>query len=114
MWCQTNLDSFDMKALDEALEEKKQRTKFPVSSFILRDESRIKNSFRAHFFTGLDSYDRESLWLFLGEDKWKLQMIDQDCCSGNLSISVECQFLLTLAILRRDYNYRSVNFSMSF
>ena len=114
MWCQTNLDSFDMKVLDEALEEKKHRTKFPVSSFILRDEARFKNSYRAHFFTGLDSYDRETLWLFLGDDKWKLQMIDLDCLSGNLSIPVECQFLLTLAILRRNYNYRSVNFTMSF
>ena len=105
MWCQTNIDAFDMKVLDEALEEKNHRTKFPVSSFILRDEARIGNSFRAHFFTGLDRYDRETLWLFLGKDKWKLQMIDQDYLSGDLFISVQCQFLLTLAILRRNYNY---------
>ena len=47
---------------------------------------------------------RETLWLFLDDDKWNLTMIDGGK-SGNLAISVECQFLLTLAILRRDFDY---------
>ena len=47
---------------------------------------------------------RESLWLFLDDDKWNLTMIDGGT-SGNMAISVECQFLLTLAILRRDFDY---------
>ena len=47
---------------------------------------------------------RESLWLFLDDDKWNLTMIGGGT-SGNMAISVECQFLLTLSILRRDFDY---------
>ena len=74
-----------------------------MSDIVLRDEPKLRDSFRAKFFTGLDKYDRETLWLFLDEDKWNLKLIDQDITSGDMTISVECQFLLTLAILRRDY-----------
>ena len=45
------------------------------------------------------------MWLFFGDDKSNLKMVDRDCCSGDMAISIQCQFLLTLAILRRDYNY---------
>jgi hypothetical protein len=44
------------------------------------------------------------LWLFLDDDKWNLTMIGGGT-SGNMAISVECQFLLTLAILRRNFDY---------
>ena len=71
----------------------------------MRDEPKFRDSSRARFFTGLDDYDRQTLRLFLGEEMSQLRMIDQDMMSGNMSISIECQFLLTLTILRRNYDY---------
>ena len=35
----------------------------------------------------LDNYDRETLWLFMGDDKFNLKMVDQDVLSGNMTIS---------------------------
>ena len=72
----------------------------PVCGFIAANDGKK--------FTGLDDYDRESLWQFLGDAKYHLDMIDyQDpCMSGDLRcLSVKCQFLLTLIILRRNYDY---------
>ena len=63
---------------------------FPVHSFVL-------------IFCDLQYYD-DYLWLFLDDDKWNLTMVGAGT-SGNMAISVECQFLLTLAILRRDFDY---------
>ena len=37
----------------------------------------------------LDNYDRETIWKFMGDDKFKLKMVDQDVLSGNMYISVQ-------------------------
>ena len=71
----------------------------------MRDEAKFRDSARARYFTGLDDYDRQTLRLFLGKDMPNLKMIDQDRLSGSMPISIECQFLLTLTILRRNYDY---------
>ena len=55
--------------------------------------------------TGIDKFDRETLWIYFKNDRDNLTMIDQNYTSGQMSISVGCQFLLTLAILRRNYKY---------
>jgi hypothetical protein len=47
-----------MDEMEKLLEEKKKRKKRPVSSYILRDEPYLRDSFRARYFTGLDKYDR--------------------------------------------------------
>lgn len=74
----------------------------PVSRFIEANQSKSK------MWTGLDAYDRETLWDFLGDDKYHLNMADQEDkhLSGEMRcLSVKCQFLLTLIILRRNYDY---------
>ena len=37
----------------------------------------------------LDNYDRETIWKFMGDDKFNLKMVDQDVLSGNMNISVK-------------------------
>ena len=74
----------------------------PVCRFIEANKTDSKK------FTGLDAYDRDNLWQFLGDAKYHLRMIDHqdECLSGEMSsLSVKCQFLLTLMILRRNYDY---------
>ena len=75
-----------------------------VSRFIQANQSKSK------MYTGLDEYDRETLWQYLGTDKYHLTMADQDgVLSGHMrKLSVKCQFLLTLMILRRDYDYTEI------
>ena len=76
----------------------------PVSRFIQA------NLIKSKMYTGLDEYDRETLWQYLGTDKYHLTMADQDgVLSGHMrKLSVKCQFLLTLMILRRDYDYTEI------
>ena len=46
------------------------------------------------------------MYLYLGEEKWNLRMLGENLVkSADMSVSVQCQFLLTLAILRRGYDY---------
>ena len=75
-----------------------------VSRFIQANQSKSK------MYTGLDEYDRETLWQYLGTDKYHLTMADQEgVLSGHMrKLSVKCQFLLTLMILRRDYDYTEI------
>ena len=71
-----------------------------MSKFVLSSEKKAKT------FTNLDKKDRQSLWNFLGDDKDKLNMIGMvDTKSGDLNIPIQCQFILTLMILRRGYDF---------
>jgi hypothetical protein len=77
----------------------------PISSFLLQFED------RAQFHTGLSKQQRNSLWDLLGEAKDKLEIIGKTPVkfSGDLSgFSVECQFLMTLMILRRGITFLQV------
>ena len=47
-----------MDEMEKLFEEEKNRKKKPVTTFILRDEPYLRDSFRARYFTGLDKYDR--------------------------------------------------------
>ncbi len=91
-------------------EEKKKVTKAPkpaqpktpVKDFVLSNEK------RAFFFTGMKKHERDSLWNFLGPAKNVLEILDRSpkTTSGQLmSMSVECQFLLLLLILRRNKTF---------
>ena len=71
----------------------------------------MKDEITAQKFTGLNFYARKALWDFLGPAKYELIMWnrDGDTKSGTMkSMSVEDQFLLTLLILRRDWDYSQV------
>ena len=53
---------------------------------------------------GIDAYDRTTVWNYLGEAREHLHMLGRDYMSGDMRVlSIECQFLLTLTILRRNY-----------
>ena len=58
MGIETNITSVQMDALVKCFEEEERRKKYPVTTFILRDEPKLRDSFRAQFFTGIDRYDR--------------------------------------------------------
>jgi hypothetical protein len=59
------------------------------------------------FYTGLTTEQRQVLWDFLGDAKFKLTLFKTNWISGNLqSISAESQFLLTLLILRRGRKFQ--------
>jgi hypothetical protein len=75
-----------------------------VTTF-LQDEKKAK------FFTGLNKEQRASLYDFLGEAKEMLTIIGRKppTMTGALrSLSVKCQFLMTLMILRRNKTYQEV------
>ena len=56
------------RGFDEFLVEKKRIAKMPVWTNILKHEAKIQDSFRAKFFTGLDKYDRDTIWMYLGKN----------------------------------------------
>ena len=67
----------------------------------------------AKFFTGLARKQRRFLWDFLGPAKYHLQVWGRQPCFVNSQIrdlSVECQFLLTLMILRRNKTFQECQF----
>ncbi len=77
----------------------------PIATFVLDSEE------RALVLTGLRDYERQSLWCFLGEAKFELQIIGRKAIvkSRDLrSLSVKCQFLLTLIVLRRNYTFKEI------
>ena len=76
-----------------------EKSRTPVCDFIYRDEAGAK------FYTGLSQKQRQILWEFLGPAKHNLQVWGRRTGFINSeirSLSVECQFLLCLIILRRD------------
>ena len=76
-----------------------EKSRTPVCDFIYRDEAGAK------FYTGLSQKQRQILWEFLGPAKHNLQVWGRRAGFINSeirSLSVECQFLLCLIILRRD------------
>ncbi len=78
----------------------------PIKDFVLETEE------RAFVFTGLKAHERNSLWEFLGEAKFQLTIIGAktSVTSQDLrTLSVECQFLLTLIVLRRNYTFQEIS-----
>ena len=74
--------------------------KTPVCDFLLKNEE------KAQKWTGLDAYDRDLIYEHLGEAKFQLKILHMDYTSGDMrALSVPCQFLLTLAILRKGFDY---------
>ena len=79
----------------------------PICNMILKSDKCSK------FYTGLTKNQRVCLWNFLGESKDKLTMIGmkKGTLSGKIGfMSVECQFLMTLLILRRDRLFQDISF----
>ena len=100
--CQTDITLKEASGFEAYIEEQRLKNLYPrtpVSQKILTTEA------RARMLTGIDKFDRETLWIYFKNDRDNLTMIDQNYTSGQMSISVGCQFLLTLAILRRNYKY---------
>jgi hypothetical protein len=82
--------------------------KKPVSDYLLNHN---ENDQKATFYTGLNKEKRDALWEFLGDAKYQLEMIGKkpttiSCDLRN--ISVQCQFLMTLEILRRNRSYQEL------
>ena len=91
-------------------DEKKSWPKHPVTDWVLSNGAKtLRATEKAYRVTGLDEYDRTSIWNLLGTAKFKLSMLGRNYTSGSMrSVSIDCQFLLTLAILRRNYEYIEV------
>ncbi len=82
------------------------KAKAPIKEFVLQTEK------RAFFFTGLKKHERECLWNFLGDAKLRLEILDRTpkTLSCNLkSLSIECQFLLLLIVLRRNKTFLEIS-----
>ena len=98
-----------VKSLETKLVKKKCKwmdipTKGRISDFILKGDLE-----HAQKWTGLCKAARLSLWNFLGDAKDELEMWGRDCKSGTMrSMSVQDQFLMTLLILRKDWDYSEV------
>ena len=78
----------------------------PICNMILKSDSCSK------FYTGLTRNQRMCLWDFLGEAKDKLSIIGTEgTLSGQIQcMSLDCQFLMTLLILRRDRLFEDIAF----
>ena len=102
--CQSQTD-YNYKDMNhfESLAEKEEKIwpKKPVCNFLLKDKEKARR------WTGLDEADRENIWDHLGEAKFKLKLLNLDYTSGDMRVlSVPCQFLLTLCILRKGFGYQ--------
>ena len=78
------------------------KLKTPVCDFVYQEKG------GARFYTGFGEKQRKALWDFLGPDKYKLQVWGRKPGFLNSQIrdlSVECQFLLCLLILRRNKSF---------
>ena len=83
------------------------KSKTPVCDFIYRDQG------GAEFYTGFNKIEQESLWNLLGNDKNKLDVWGRRPGFKNSEIrdlSIECQFLLCLMILRRNKTYTKCSY----
>ena len=77
--------------------------KTAIKDFVLDSEKRAK------FYSGLTKWNHETLWNFLGRAKNRLKIIDTKTTSGRMTkMCVESQFLMTLMILRKGYEYTDV------
>ena len=98
-----------VKSLETKLATKKCKwidieTKGRISGFILKGEED-----HAQKWTGLCYSARLSFWNFLGPAKDHLEIWGRECKSGTMrAMSVEDQFLMTLMILRKDWDYTEV------
>ena len=82
------------------------KAKTPVCNFLLKRESIAK------FYTGLGEKLRRVFWEYLSDCKEQLEILDhpEKKKSGELlELSVECQFLLTLHLLRRNITYHEAS-----
>jgi hypothetical protein len=80
--------------------------KTPVSDHILQSDK------HAYFFTGLHKMSRQSLWDFLGDAKNELTLFGSNPpkkTSELRGISIECQFILTLTILKRNKTFEELH-----
>ena len=105
---QTDIGNKEMKEFPTFVAKvarKKKWPKRPVSRYVL------SNAAKAKCLTGLDEYDRITIWEHLGEARDSLQIIGKDYKSGDMRcMSTSCQFLLTLLILRRNYDYKEAGY----
>ena len=98
-----------VKSLETKLVKKKCKwmdvpTAGRISGFILKGDLE-----HAQKWTGLCKTARLGLWNFLGDAKDELEMWGRDCKSGTMRcMSVQDQFLMTLLILRKDWDYSEV------
>ena len=80
--------------------------KSAIRDFVLESPKKAK------FYTGLTKTCRDSLWEFLGKAKSQLSIIHTQQTSGKLrTMCIESQFLMTLMILRRGYDYLDVAYT---
>ena len=82
------------------------KAKTPVCNFLLVREAKAK------FYTGLGEKKRRVWWEFLSDCKSELEIIghpEKKKTGELLSLSVECQFLMTLMILRRNQTYTEIS-----
>ena len=100
---QTDIGYKQMNHFQCLLEEEKKLKvwpRTPVCNFLLANEEKARK------WTGLDEYDRTLIWNHLGDAKYKLKMLNLPFTSGDMrSLSVPCQYLLTLSILRKGFDY---------
>ena len=98
-------DKHNVNSIETKLEKCKTnwlgtKTEDRIRQFVLKDE------YTAQKFTGLNYSARNSLWEFLGPAKDELQIWKRKTLSGHLrAMSVEDQFLMTLVILRKGWDY---------
>ena len=82
------------------------KAKTPVCDFLLVKEAKAK------FYTGLGEKKRRVWWEFMSDCKSDLEIIghpEKKKTGELLSLSVECQFLMTLVILRRNQTYTEIS-----
>ena len=81
----------------------RRNTPTPVCDYLYREES------AAEFYTGHSKQQREIMWNLIGPNKYKLQVWGRKAGFMNTQIrdlSVECQFLVTLMILKQNKSYK--------
>ncbi len=94
-----------LRAEEKSKPKEKPEKRAPIRNFVLATPR------RALVLTGLKTFERNALWEFLGEAKHQLQILGrkQVLTSSNLrALSVECQFLLCLMILRKNYTFEEM------
>ena len=103
-------DKNSLKSLEQRLTAKRTKwipgsTKHRITNFILKGD--VETALK---WTGLSYTGRYNLWNFLGPAKDELKMWGRDeVYSGDMkSMTVLDQFLMTLLILRKDWNYKDV------
>ena len=98
-------DKHNVNSIETKLEKCKTnwlgtKTEDRIRQFVLKDE------YTAQKFTGLNYSARNSLWEYLGPAKEELQIWKRKTLSRDLrAMSVEDQFLMTLVILRKGWDY---------